>query len=228
MRIDNFFPSKKFLRETNFLPVREYLLTGGQIFCQYDPLDFASVGYSSINCAPFEEAEFGGAQQTPSLNAQRIAWTPSHIYKYKPFGYSTFFLFAHHDFCLPLSSCSSQSSLFTLFCRRLLGLSLLRTPCLQDSGFLPLLQRPTSGDIKMRDCFPVMAVVFLAQVRLNLALGMMNEFFFYLMLIGDFIFLLILFSWISLLSPGRNCITLYPTLSPFCPASFPSVKAFLV
>src|SRR3954462_3775464 len=158
MRIDNFFPSKKFLRETNFLPVREYLLTGGQIFCQYDPLDFASVGYSNINRAPFEEAEFGGAQQTPSLNVQRNAWTPSHIYKYMPFGYSTLFLLAHHDFCLPLSSCSSPSLLFTLFCRRLLGLYLSpassRTPCLQENGFRPLLQRPTSGDIKMRDCFP--------------------------------------------------------------------------
>src|SRR3954463_7304728 len=99
----------------------------------------------------------------------------SHIYKYMPFGYSTLFLLAHHDFCLPLSSCSSQSSLITLFCRRLLGLYLSRTPCLQESGFLPLLQQPTSGDIKMRDCFPVMAVVFLAQVRLNLALGIFSS-----------------------------------------------------
>src|SRR3954469_6475391 len=111
MRIDNFFPSKKFLRETNFLPVREYLLTGGQLFCQYDPLDFASVGYSSINRAPFEEAEFRGAQQTPSLNAQRIAWTPSHIYKYMPFGYSTLFLITIPVFRFPLALRNLRSSL---------------------------------------------------------------------------------------------------------------------
>src|SRR3954470_20733509 len=74
----------------------------------------------------------------------------------------------------------------------------LRAPCLRGNGCLLSLRRPTFGAIKTRGCSPVMAAVFLAQVRLNLALGTMSEFFFSPILIG-------IFSSSSSLSTGFSC-----------------------
>src|SRR3954463_3164619 len=144
---------------------------------------------------------------------RRLRGPPLHIYKYVPF-----WLF----YSLPsFSSRLPPSALFFLIATSafhyllpatpwILELYLspasLRAPCLRGNGCLLSLRRPTLGDTKTSGCSPVMAVVFLAQVRLNLTLGTMSEFFFSPILIGVFLFLLIPFSWIFLLSQDRNCI----------------------
>src|SRR3954468_10376333 len=147
---------------------------------------------------------------------------PLHIYKYIPFGCPAPLLLPHCDLCLLLSSAGDSLDL-----ELHLSPATLRATCLRGNGCLLSLRRPTFGAIKTRGCSPVMAVVFLAQVRLTLTLGTTSEFFSSPILIGDFLFLLIPFYWIFLPSLDPNCIISYPILSPFCLASSLFVRVFL-